>query len=165
MIAPIDESTAGVVAPSSARVYRTTYASWAAWTADHGVNPLDVNFQHGRGLPSRPRQHQSQQTTRIIHPAHPGQDLADCGLPEPGPCRRLREPEAAQGASHRREPAGRAGTARSVAAEADRLLRVWKGDETVRGKRNRALVAMLLLAGLRREELAALTWADVEVCK
>jgi integrase/recombinase XerD len=48
------------------------------------------------------------------------------------------------------------------AAEADQLLRVWQTDATPRGKRNQALLTVLLLAGLRREECAQLTWSDID---
>ena len=162
MIAPIDESTAGVVAPSSARVYRTTYQSWAAWAADHGVNPLEVNFSTvGAYLADRDGTKASKQrelsalrtlakTLQIVDYQNPARAAAYESL-------KLLKVRAT-GESRQAERERRA----LSPAEADKLLREWKGDETVRGKRNRALVAVLLLAGLRREELAALTWADVD---
>ncbi len=47
-------------------------------------------------------------------------------------------------------------------AEADKLLRQWAGAMP-QEKRNRALVAVLLLSGERRAEAAALLWDDVDV--
>ncbi len=163
MIAPLDENTAGIVAPSSARVYRTTYASWAAWTADNGVNPLDVNFSTvGAFLADREGAKASKQrelsalrtlakTLQIVDYQNPARAAAYESL-------KLLKVRAT-GESRHNERERRA----LSPADADRLLRVWTGDETPRGKRNRALVAVLLLAGLRREELTALTWQDVDV--
>lgn len=47
-------------------------------------------------------------------------------------------------------------------AQADKVLRVWNGD-TKLDKRNRAMVAILFLAGLRRAEVAALRWSDINL--
>ena len=44
MIAPEDENAVGVVAASSARVYRVTYEAWRTWCIDSGSDPLAVNF-------------------------------------------------------------------------------------------------------------------------
>jgi integrase/recombinase XerD len=162
MIAPTDDSTAGIVAPSSARVYRATYESWAAWAADNGVNPLDVNFSTvGAYLADRDGTKASKQrelsalrtlakTLQIVDYQNPARAAAYESL-------KLLKVRAT-GESRHNERERRA----LSPADADRLLRVWQGDDTPRGKRNRALVAVLLLAGLRREELTALTWQDID---
>jgi integrase/recombinase XerD len=46
-------------------------------------------------------------------------------------------------------------------AEADKMLRVWNGSRPA-DVRNRALVALLLLGGIRRSEAAGLRWQDVD---
>ena len=48
-------------------------------------------------------------------------------------------------------------------SEAERLLHVWDDDNTPRGKRNRAMIAVMLLSGVRRAELAAIMWHDVNL--
>jgi len=48
------------------------------------------------------------------------------------------------------------------ASEADTLLRVWQ-ENTLVSIRNRALIALLLATGLRRAEIVALMWRDVDL--
>jgi integrase len=162
MIAPLDAHTAGMVAPSSARVYRDTYARWERWTAENGLSPLDIHFSTvGAYLADRDGTKASKQrelsalrtlakTLQIVDPGNPARAAAYESL-------RLLKVRAT-GESRQAERDRRA----LSPAEADRLLRVWKDDQTPRGKRNRALIAVLLLAGLRREELTALTWIDID---
>lgn len=162
MIAPIDESTAGIVAPSSARVYRDTFERWQLWAAQNGIDPLDINFRTVRAyLADRDGTKTSKQrelsalrtlakTLQIVDYQNPTRAAAYESL-------KLLKVRAT-GESRQNERERRA----LSPADADRLLRVWKGDDTPRGKRNRALVAVLLLAGLRREELTALTWQDID---
>jgi integrase/recombinase XerD len=162
MIAPLNDSTAGIVAPSSARVYRDTFARWWQWTADHGLSPLDIRFSTvGAYLADRDGTKASKQrelsalrtlakTLQIVDYGNPARAAAYESL-------KLLKVRAA-GESRQNERERRA----LSPAEADRLLRVWKEDDTPRGKRNRAIIAVLLLAGLRREELTALTWSDID---
>src|SRR5690554_918640 len=44
MIAPVDPNVPGMVAPSSARVYRNTFAAWLRYAQSVGFDPLDLNF-------------------------------------------------------------------------------------------------------------------------
>lgn len=46
MIAP--ETGDGMVAATSARVYRDTYARWATWAAAQGLSPLDIDYSTAR---------------------------------------------------------------------------------------------------------------------
>jgi integrase/recombinase XerD len=163
LIAPTDDRTVGVVAPSSARVYRDTYARWAAWAADNGVDPLDVNYSTaGAYLVTRYGTKASKQRElSALRTLAKALQIVDFGNPaRAAACeslKLLKVRATAEGRPNERER-------RALSpADADRLLRVWQGDTTPRGKRNRAIIAVLLLAGLRRAELTALTWADVDV--
>lgn len=48
-----------------------------------------------------------------------------------------------------------------VPSEADKILRAWN-DDSNKAARNRALIAVLLLTGMRRSEAAALQWRNVD---
>ena len=47
--------------------------------------------------------------------------------------------------------------------EVTRLLDVWRDDRSIRGLRNNAMIRMLVYTGLRRSELVALRWSDVDI--
>lgn len=162
MIAPHDDNAVGVVAHTSARVYRATYDAWLTWCDESGLDPLDVNFATvGQYLQDRAGTKSSQQrelsalrtlakTLQIVDYQNPARAAAFESL------KLLKVRSTADSRKSERER-------RALSpADADRLLRVWAEDDTPRGKRNRAIVAVALLAGLRRSELAALTWSDVD---
>jgi len=162
MIAPDSERAAGIVAASSARVYRDTYTRWATWAADQGLDALDVNYNTVSAyLSDRDTTKASKQrelsalrtlakTLSIVDFNNAVRKAAYESL------QLLKVRATGDGKQHER--ARRALTP----AEADRLLRVWAGDDTPLGLRNRALIVVLLLAGLRVSEAVALTWQDVD---
>lgn len=146
------------VAASSARVYKQTFGAWTEWCAMNGVSPLDLRpgnvtaFLEANDTTKATRQRQLSalrklaQMLYIIEPTDDHRRIVEA----------LKVTKAPAGGAGR-ERARRAMTP----AEADRMLRVWNGDQPVH-KRNRALVAVLLLGGVRRSEAAALRWRDVD---
>jgi integrase len=159
---PLDERISVAlmtVAPGSQRIDAQTFRAWRAWCVEHGIDPLDLRPAHVLDfLTSQPtakatRQRQlaalrklaamrqvltPSESTRQIHEA-----LKLIKAPVPG--------------SNTKESSRRALAPR----EADKLLRVWD-DDTLADARNRALVSVLLLGGVRRSEAAALRWQDVD---
>jgi len=169
MIAPDDPAVPGMVAPSSARVYRNTFAAWLRYAQSAGIDPLDLNFSTVRDfLTVTPGSRSTQQrrlsalrklaeVAAIADPGNPFRRAAYDSL------RLFKSKYAATGAGHERQR-------RALSpAEADRLLReaqrrVIEAEDHARAKAKRdyAIVATLLLTGLRRAELAALRWHNID---
>jgi integrase len=146
------------VAASSARVYTQTFGAWSEWCAMNGVNPLDLRpavvtaFLAAGDTTKATRQRQLsalRKLAQMLYIVDPSDDH-----------RRIVE-----ALKVTKAPAGTGGQERArramSPAEADRMLRVWHGA-TPADVRNRALVAVLLLGGVRRSEAAALRWRDVD---
>jgi integrase len=152
----------GTVAESSYRVYRATYDQWKAWAVQRGINPLEVNFSTvGAFLADREGTKASKQRElsalrqlakmlQILDFENPARRAAyeSLGMLKVKTTDQSRDNERQRRAL---EP-----------HEADKLLRVWREDASIKGKRNRAIIAVLLLSGLRREELTALHWRDID---
>ena len=169
MIAPVDPNVPGMVAPSSARVYRNTFAAWQRYAESAGIDSLDLNFSTVRDfLTVTPGAKSTQQrrlsalrklaeVAAIADPSNPIRKAAYDSL------KLLKTKYAATDAGHERQR-------RALSpAEADRLLREAQrrvteaaDHELAKAKRDRAIVATLLLTGLRRAELATLRWRDID---
>jgi|HigsolmetaAR202D_1030399.scaffolds.fasta_scaffold04580_1 integrase/recombinase XerD len=159
--AAFDELAAQVertVAPSSARVYRQTYDVWRAFCRANGLDALDLRpsvviaFLTDQDTTKATRQRQlsaMRKLAQMLYILKPTDDT-----------RRLVE-----ALKVTKAPAGDKGSERTrkalTPAEADKMLRIWNGA-TPADARNRALVAVLLLGGIRRSEAAGLRWRDVD---
>jgi integrase len=163
MIAPDDANAVGVVAATSARIYRSTYEAWAEWCAANSVDLLDVNyatvsvFLSDRDGTKTSKQRELStlrtlaKTLSIVDYQNPARAAAFESL------KLLKVRATDESRANERER-------RALSpADADRLIRVWKNVNTPRGKRNRAIVSVALLSGLRRSEMVALTWADIDL--
>ncbi len=160
--AALSELLLSTVAASSARVYAQTLRAWGSWCADQHLDPMDLTprqvlaFLASAETTTATRQRQLSALRKLAQMRFiltPGDDEA----------RRLHEALKvikAPAMSDQGKSQERAKKALTP-AEADKLLRQWRGD-TPQEKRNRALVAVLLLSGVRRAEAAALVWDDVD---
>ena len=147
------------VAKSSARIYGQTYRLWIDWNAQTGGDPLDLRpaqviaFIEGQDTTKPTRQRQLAALRKLAQMRYILAPTDDA----------KRQLEAlsfikAQGDPER----GQERTRKALTpAEADRVLRVWDA-KTNAAKRNRALVGLLALSGMRRAELAALRWQDID---
>jgi len=152
------EQVERTVAESSARVYGQTYAAWSSWCAATGVDPFDLRpgavtaFLSAQNTTKATRQRQLSAMRKLAQMLY---------ILEPTDDHR-RYVEALKVT---KAPAGDKGSERTrkalTPAEADKMLRIWNGA-TPADARNRALVAVLLLGGIRRSEAAALRWRDVD---
>lgn len=146
------------VAASSARVYDQTFRLWLNWCAERDVSPLDFRPAHLLGFLSS---QDTTKTTRQRQLSALRKVVSVLFIAEPTDDHKrlieLLKFIKAPAPEKRKERDKRALTP----AQADRLLRTWDGDGLL-DKRNRALVAVLLLTGIRRSEAAALRWADVD---
>jgi len=146
---------------NSPRVYQQTYNLWRAYCDEHGVSPMDmhpgrvIDFLGNQDTTKATRQRQlsalrklaqmafiltTDDNTRRMYEA-----LKIIKAPAPG------ENAVAQERTRRA----------LTPAQADKMLRQWDGERLM-AVRNRALVAVLLLGGIRRSEAAVLRWSDVD---
>lgn len=145
----------------SQRVYRQTFQMWADWTARQGIDPLDgLNgpnvslFLEDQPVTKSTRLRQLSalrtlaENLSIVDFQNPAREAAYKSLSK------TKAPTA--GAVTRERPKKALSP-----KEAERALTTWDGNSN-RDRRNRALIAVLLLAGLRVSEAVALRWQDVD---
>ena len=147
------------VAGSSARVYRQTFAAWTVWCVENNVDPFDLRPAHvvaflaSANITKATRQRQLSalrklaQMLYILDPSDDNRRYVEA----------LKLTKAPAPQDNGKERTRKALTP----AEADWMLRVWNGSGTI-DRRNRALVAVLLLGGIRRSEAAGLRWQDID---
>lgn len=153
------ELTCRSVAASSGRIYRQTFVLWETWCEQNAINPLDLrpvavlDFLGEQSTSKATRQRQLsalRKLSQMSYLANPNDDTRRMWEM----LKLIKVPDQTVTVSER--------TKRALSpAEADKLLRVWH-DDTAQDKRNQALVAVLLLTGVRRSEAAALLWADID---
>jgi len=169
----------GMVAATSARVYRDTFKRWKRWAAANKVDALALNYntvaaylaERETTKASRQRElsalRKLAEVLAIVDYSNPARKAALDSL------KLLKLRAAAEGIGQERQR-------RALnPAEADRMLRYWRevplADPEAKpskrptgatwptlAKRNRAIVATLLLTGLRRAELATLRWEAID---
>lgn len=151
------------VSESSARVYRVTFDAWLDWTQKNGIDPLTLNYstisaflgERNTTKASKQRELSALRTLAKTLSILDYDNLARKAAYDSIKMLKVRS----TGDSRQNERDKRA----LSPSEADKMLRIWKDDSSTRAIRNRALIAVLLLAGLRREELTALTWQDIDL--
>ena len=157
------ELIADNLAPSSQRVYRHTYGQWRQFAYRHQLDCFDLSFEN---LSVFLNQGDMAGATRRSWKAHM---LRLLDWLEESPTRgewyavqRRRLLKFLKGA--RMESAG--GKTRSKKAlsrsEVARLLAVWEEDSRPMGVRNYALLRLMIYTGLRRAEVVALRWDDID---
>lgn len=173
MIAPQGDGAIGMVAATSARVYRVTYDRWLVWADGQGVDACDLNYNTvsaylvdrltDAGQPPTKATLQRElgalrkaaEVLAVVDYANPVRRAAYESL------KLLRTRSIVASRTSERER-------RALSpAEADKLLRVWpavdpKETSPVLAARNHAIITLLLMAGVRRGSLARLTWNDVD---
>lgn len=161
-----DEMTAFVaqtVAATSARVYGQTYALWRDFAAEHDLDALDLRpanvlaFVAGQDVTTATRQRhltamrQLARMLTVLDGSDETRRIYDA-------LKLVKAPrQAAAAASLEREKSA------LTPSQTTRVLDVYAGAGDLLSLRNRAIVATLFLTGLRRAEVAALTWSDVDL--
>ena len=151
------------LATSSQRVYRHTYQQWREFTLRNQLDVFDLSFEH---LSAFLNQGEMAGATRRSWKAHM---LRLLDWLEESPTRgewyavqRRRLLKFLKGA--RMESAG--GRSRSKRAlnrsEVAQLLDLWARDRRPMGVRNYALLRLMIYTGLRRAEVVALRWDDID---
>jgi integrase/recombinase XerD len=148
------------VAASSARVYRQTFDRWLQWTAASTLSPFDLTprnvsaFLDSQAATKSTKQRQLSALRKLVEML----SILDYTDPAWSALHAALKKLKVQHTGGGTERSKRALTP----AQADKVLRAWDGD-TLQAIRNRALMAVLFLAGLRRSEAVALRWADVDL--
>ncbi len=160
--------------PSSARVYAQTYRTWQAYCHDSGYSPFGLQEMSVRTfLDSTGNKKITMQRQLTALRAFAGVavdylkalEMEGVYLPFSSEHMQLlhnalERMKLRLGDHDKRLLPARQGVALSP-ADADRLLRVFASSEA-QDVRNRAIIGILLLAGLRRFEAAKLRWDDVD---
>lgn len=164
MLAKINEydklvdATLLTVGDSSRRTYQATYNRWADWCHNHRIDPASLHpaniqqFLIDQHVTRRTRLNQLSAMRALI------KTLAIL-RPEMQPLYEIvkasRIPKDNLATSER-------GMIALTSDEANRILAAWTAGDPI-SARNRALIALLLATGLRRAEIGALEWRDVDL--
>jgi integrase/recombinase XerD len=149
------------LAKSSKRVYQHSYSLWMSFCAENVLHPLhDLTFEHvGQFLDEAnatkaTKQRRLSALRRLVETAA----IIDYENPKWAAMHNaLKRVKVTHDDNSGQERNKRALSAREVYAAFDQ----WAGEKLVQ-VRNRALLAVAFYAGLRRSELAALTWDDID---
>lgn len=150
------------LAPTSQRVYQHTYSRWSAYCATHGLHPLhDLTFEHvgafldSAALSKATKQRRLSALRRLVETAA----IVDYENPKwDAMYAALKRFKLTHADSKGKERQPRALKPKEIYAAFD----VWTGEKLVQ-VRNRALLAVAFYAGLRRSEIAALRWDDIDL--
>ena len=151
------------LAPSSKRVYRHTYEQWRDFTIRNQLDVFDLSFEN---LSAFLNEHELAGATRRACKAHM---LRLLDWLEESPTRgewyavqRRRLLKFLKGARMESE-GGKSRSKRALnRAEVSKLLAVWEDDTRPLGVRNYALLRLMIYTGLRRAEVVALHWDDID---
>ena len=148
---------------SSRRVYLHTYARWYAFAERHELDYLDLSYEN---ILAFLNQSQVAYATRQSWKAHMLRMLdwleeSDTNGEWYGKQRR-RVLKFVKVKRMDAEPGGRRSQRALSRAEVARLLDVWEADTRPVGIRNYALLRLMAYTGLRRAEVVALRWDDID---
>lgn len=153
-------ATMRTVAESSARVYADTFKQWHSWAYLNGIDPLAVNggnvwaFLTSREVSQTSRQRMLSALRALARVLV----VLDAGNPA--------RQAAYQSVEMTKAPKGKFGVERSRRAltpdEVNRVFDVWLDDDLL-SVRNQALITTLFSSGVRRAELIALKWMDIDL--
>lgn len=153
-------ATTNSLSENSARIYNTTLRDWKNWTAERGISVLAMTHDNVRDfLVSLPvtvatRAHKLaaiRKACRML--AILTQDDRAKAMYEL--LRELKVPHEMSSDNERVKSA-------LTPTQSRRILGVWDEDD-LQSLRNRAIVAVLLLTGIRRAECAVLRWDDIDL--
>lgn len=160
-IQSVISATLKTVAESSGRVYGQTYRLWIDWCNSNEIDPLNMTFANvsafleEQDVSKSTRQRQLSAMRKlaemlsILDYANPLRDASYKSL------KKLKVRHMGNTTSERDRHA-------LTPAQVDKILRVWSGD-TLTHKRNKAIIAVLFMTGMRRSEVASLQWQDIDL--
>lgn len=153
--------TTSTLAESSRRVYAVVYLKWYDWCEEYGITPLALTLGNiERFLISLPVTRATRERYLVaLRKAAETLALVAYDVPEYKIAyeilKKLKTPTKGATDSERQKVA-------LSPAQCECAINCWNGD-TNRELRNRAIVAVLLLTGMRRAECAVLKWQDIDL--
>jgi integrase len=158
----VDMALTTLESERSQRVYLQTFDAWATWCDENGNDIFNFllvsDWIASQDTTKATRQRQLSAMRKLAQTLYilTGDDVAQRML---AVLKMIKAPKPDQEITDSQERKRKA----LSPSEAERLLHVWDGDNTPRGKRNCAMIAVMLLSGVRRAELAAIMWPDVNL--
>jgi len=161
-IASIASVIADNLAESSKRQYGHTYTAWCEFAATNGIAPLDLTYDHvsrfihGADVSKSTRQNRLshiRKLVKLLAIQDPRFEVHSAMIHSALQVKRQSADKARKGNSSRA----------LTRTELAQVLDVWAGDDSDKGIRNHALIRLLVYAGLRRSEVTALMWEDIDL--
>lgn len=153
-------ATMRTVAESSARIYADTFKQWHSWAYINGLDPLALNG--GNVWAFLTSREVSQSSRQRMLSALRGLARVLVVLDAGNPVRNANY----QSLEITKAPKGKFGAERSRKAlspsEVNQVFDVWLDDDLL-SVRNQALITTLFSSGIRRAELIALKWMDIDL--
>lgn len=152
----VDQVVRGLSSDSSKRIYAGTYNRWIDWCDDNDIHPLHLS---GDNIYVFIMSQDVSKSTRLNYLAHLRKMLTFLSIYHEGFDRFLKE------ASFLRIPETGSGEHRvKKALTPSDVIRILDSlDNTLKGQRDRVLLTLAFATGLRRQELADLTWDDIDL--
>ena len=150
------------LAPSSRRVYLHTYNAWLDFAANHGFDGMALTLANIDAFVNQADVARSTRQNRLSHMRRLQELFAIDGgeaAKHYAAVKRFCKVQA-QDADDARKPNSKRALSQ---AELAHFLDVWSKDKTAVGIRNNALIRLGVYTGLRRSELVALRWSDVNL--
>lgn len=159
----ISLTSASVESSATARVYRQTYSKWGVWCAQREIPTLALTptnvlrFLAEQDVTKATRQRQLSALRTLVKIAYVLNPTDDMKRNLEGLALIKVPSDPSKVAGNGKERPRRA----LAPNQADKVLRVWM-EENNAHLRNKALIALLMLSGVRRSEAAALKWDEVD---
>ena len=151
------------LSPTSRRVYFRTYRAWTQFAAEHGFDVMELTLDNIRAFIHEADVAKTTRQNRLVTHA---EAAGIAGYRRWGHYRQhydavksFLKVQANDGDKSHAERVKRALNPR----EATALLGVWRNDNSAVGMRNDVMIRLLVYTGLRRSELVALRWTDINV--
>lgn len=148
------------LSPTSRRVYLRTYRAWSQFAGDRGFDLMELTFDNVRAFIHQADVARTTRQNRLSHM----RKLLELLTIGDGRYQRhydavksFLKVQANDGDKVRLERVKRALNPH----EATALLGVWRNDSSDVGIRNAVMIRLLVYTGLRRSELVALRWSDI----
>ena len=157
----VDMALSTLESERSQRVYLQTFDAWATWCDENGHDLFNFllvrDWLASQQTTKATRQRQLSAMRKLAQTLYilTGDEGAQRML---AVLNMIKAPKPDQAITDSQERTRKALTP----SEAEKLLHIWAGY-TQKDKRNRAMIAVMLLSGVRRAELAAIMWHDINL--
>lgn len=151
--------TLKTVGANSQRIYQNTFDSWQLWTNQNGVGVYDIIQNIEQFL----KDTCSTKSTAQRHLSALRKLTQVMAILDGENARKQHEMLCLIKAPSFDKKAVKRSKGRVLtSAECDALLRVYATDNSLTGRRNLAIIAVMLMTGLRRAELVSLQWSHID---